>query len=301
MKISIVILNWNGKKDTLECLETVFKLQASSFKLQTIVVDNASTDNSAAEISKQYPEVTLLKNEKNLGFAEGSNIGIRKALENRADYILLLNNDTLVDKNLVNELLNVLEEDKTVGIASPKIYFAPGFEYHQGRYQDEEKGKVLWYAGGRLDWQNMLATHRGVDEIDHGQYEKTEETDFATGCALMVRKEVFEKVGLFDNKYFLYWEDIDLCQRARKAGFKIFYVPRAVLSHKNASSSDKPGSKLHQYYQTRNRFLFGQRFASTRTKLALIREAFKNIIKGGVKREADLDFFLGRFGGKNNL
>ncbi len=301
MKIFIVILNWNGKKDTLECLESLKNLEPGNFELEIIVVDNASTDGSKMEINQRFPEVVLQENKENLGFAEGNNTGTRKALTRGVDYILILNNDTLADKNLLKELLDVLEKDKTIGMASPKIYFAPGFEYHHDRYQDKERGKVLWYAGGGLDWQNMLATHRGVDEVDRGQYDKTEETDFATGCAMMVRREVFEKIGLFDAKYFLYWEDIDLCQRARKAGFKIFYVPRAVLSHKNASSSDKPGSKLHQYYQTRNRLLFGQRFASTRTKLALTREAFKDIIKGGIKREANLDFFLGRFGGKNNL
>lgn len=301
MKISIVILNWNGKKDTLECLESLQNMEHGVWTIETIVVDNASTDGSAAEISRRYPEIMLLENKKNLGFAEGNNVGIRKALENGADDILILNNDTLIDKNLVNELLNVLEKDKTIGMAGPKIYFAPGNEYHQGRYEDSQRGKVIWYAGGLLDWQNMLATHRGVDKVDHGQYEKAEETDFVTGCALMIKREVLEKIGLFNPKYFLYWEDTDLCERAKRAGFKIFYVPQAFLWHKNASSSDKPGSKLHQYYQTRNRLLFAHQFASLRTKLAIIREALRDIKSGGIKREAALDFFLRRFGGKDNL
>jgi len=300
-KIFIVILNWNGKRDTLECLESVRKMETGGWEAETVVVDNASTDESVEEIKRRYKDITILRNDQNLGFAAGNNVGIKYALTHGADHVLLLNNDTLVEKNLINELLKVMEEDKTIGIVGPKIYFASGYEYHYSRYKDEERGRIIWYAGGKIDWQNVYAFHRGVDEVDHGQYEKGGETDFVSGCCMMIKKEVFEKIGLLDPKYFLYFEDNDFCQRAKKLGFKIFYAPKAIVYHKNAASSEKPGSVLHQYYQTRNRFLFGLRYAPWRSKLALLREGIKFLLRDGIRRTATIDFFLRRFGGKDNL
>ncbi|MBI5465538.1 glycosyltransferase family 2 protein [Candidatus Gottesmanbacteria bacterium] len=304
-KVTIIILNWNGKEDTLECLKSVRQLSAINCQLSTIVVDNGSTDGLVNEIKNEKlkmkndnVKLKIIENKKNLGFAEGNNVGIRYALKEGADYVMLLNNDTLVEKNMVKELLWVMEKDKTIAIAGPKIYFAPGFEYHANRYKEEERGKVIWYAGGIIDWQNVYASHRGVDEVDHGQYNKEEETDFVTGCAMMVKREVFEKIGFLDPKYFLYFEDNDFCQRAKRAGFKIFYVPKAIIYHKNAASSEKPGSAIQQYYQTRNRFLFGFKYASLRAKLALLRENLKFLLKDGIRRKATIDFCLGRFGGK---
>lgn len=302
-KISIIILNWNGKKDTIGCLRTVSQLSIISCQLSVVVVDNGSTDNSVESI-KYYvlsikngdKKIKIIENKENLGFAEGNNVGIRYALENGADYIFLLNNDTLVDKNLIEEVLKIMERDKEIGIVGPKIYFAPGCEYHQSRYKEEERGKVIWYAGGIIDWQNVLASHRGLDEVDQGQCDKTQETDFVSGCAMMVKKEVFEKVGFFDKNYFLYWEDIDFCQRVKKAGFKIVYAPEAILWHKNASSSEKPGSEFHQYYQTRNRLLFGMNYGKLRTKFALYRESLRFLMTGTIKKQAVLDFYLGRLG-----
>lgn len=300
-KIFLIILNWNGKEDTLECLASVKRLEIGGCQLEVVVVDNASTDGSVEEIKTRFKEITILQNNRNLGFAEGNNVGIKYALAHGTDYIILLNNDTLVDKNLINKLLKAMEKDRTIGIVGPKIYFAPGFEYHRDRYKAEERGKVIWYAGGKIDWQNIYASHRGVDEVDHGQYDKEEETDFVSGCAMMVRKEVFEKIGLLDARYFLYYEDNDLCQRAKRAGFKIFYTPWAFLWHKNAASSEQPGSWIHQYYQTRNRFLFGFKYGKIRAKVALFRESLKFLIKDGLRRQATVDFYLGRFGGKDNL
>lgn len=297
-KIAIIILNWNGKKDTLECLDSIRDMEHGTFNLEVIVVDNGSTDDSVEEIRKQCQDVKILRNEKNLGFAEGNNVGIKYALENGADYVMVLNNDTQVDKNLITELLKAMEQNKTIGIAGPKIYFAKGFEYHRHRYKETELGKVIWYAGGIIDWRNVYAFHRGVDEVDYGQYDKAEETDFVSGCCMIVRREVFEKIGFFDPKYFLYFEDNDFCQRAKKASFKVYYIPQAILWHKNASSSEKPGSQIHLYYQTRNRFLFGLKFSSLRSKLALFRQSLKFLKEGGIKRKATVDFYLRKFGGE---
>jgi GT2 family glycosyltransferase len=307
-KIAIVILNWNGKKDTIECLESIQTMEHGTWNMEFIVVDNGSTDGSVEEIKnenrkyKNYnSKFKIIENKENLGFAEGNNVGIKHALKEEADYVVLLNNDTLVDKNLIGELLKAMENENTIGIAGPKIYFAPGFEFHKDRYKEDERGKVIWYAGGIIDWQNVYASHRGVDEIDHCQYDQMGETDFVSGCCMMVRKEVFNKIGLLDPKYFLYWEDTDFCQRAKRMGFKIVYVPQAFLWHKNASSSEKPGSKIHQYYQTRNRFLFSLKYASWQSKLALFRESIKFLVNDGIRRGATIDFYLGRFSRKSNL
>ena len=189
-----------------------------------------------------------------------------------------------------------MEKDRGIGILGPKIYFAPGFEFHKDRCKKEEQGKVIWYAGGKIDWKNVYCSHRGVDEVDQGQYGRQEETDFVSGCCMMIRKEVFEKIGLLDKKYFLYLEDVDFCIRAKRAGFRVVYTPKVHLWHKNAASSEKPGSKIHQYYQTRNRLYFGFRYAPLRSKLALFRESIKFILKNNIKRKACFDFYSGRFG-----
>ncbi|GAG55887.1 unnamed protein product, partial [marine sediment metagenome] len=155
---------------------------------------------------------------------------------------------------------------------------------------------VIWYAGSRMDWENVLASHRGVDEVDIGRYQRMEETDFATGCCMLVKREVFEKIGLFDKKYFLYWEDNDFSQRAKKAGFKVYFAPEAVIWHKNAGSS-KSGSFLHDYYLTRNRLLFAFKYASLRAKIALIKESIIKLFKGRKwEKKGIIDFYLGRFG-----
>lgn len=298
-KIAIIILNWNGKEFIFKCLDSLKKLKTSGIVLEIVFVDNASTDNSVEMIKElirpQTSNLKLILNQKNLGFAEGNNVGIRDALENGADFILILNPDTIVDKNLVVQLIKVAKSNSKIGIIGPKIYFAPGYEFHKTRYKPNEKGRVIWYAGGILEWQNVLASHRGVDEVDHGQYDQTGETDFVSGCAMLVRKEVFAKIGLFDPKYFLYWEDNDFCQRARKAGFKIFYTPGAKMFHLNAGSSAS-GGPLQEYYITRNRLLFGMRYAPFRSKLALIRESLKLLMIGRKWQKIGVrDFYLGRF------
>jgi len=302
-KVAIVILNWNGAQDTIDCLESISVLRVACCVLRVIVVDNGSIDESVKNIKYQISnikninqklKINLIENRVNLGFAEGNNVGIRFAIKKGADYVMLLNNDTLVEKELVSQLIKLMEEDERIGILGPKIYFAPNFEFHHNRYKTQERGKVIWYGGGKIDWKNVYCSHRGMDEVDKAQYDQQEETDFATGCCMMVRREVFEKIGLLDKRYFLYLEDVDFCLRAKKNGFKVIYTPKAYLWHKNAASSEKPGSKIHQYYQTRNRLYFGLKYAPLRSKLALLRESLKFLVKNGIKRKACLDFYLKR-------
>jgi len=303
--ISIILVNWNGKKDTLACLASLRQVKSQKSppkadqplaeKVKSIIVDNGSTDDSVEVIREKFPDVEVLETGKNLGFVGGNNVGIRRALEGGADFVWLLNNDTSVDKNALVALLEACK-DPRVGIAGSKIYFASGREYHKERYTKEDRGHVLWYAGGLIDWQNMYASHRGVDEVDKGQYDKTEETPFITGCSMMVKKQVFGKVGLLDEIFFAYLEDVDFCLRAKRAGYKLLYVPQSVVWHKNAGSSGV-GSGLHQYYMTRNRLLVGMRYASLRTKFALTREAWRFVLTGpSIYRNAVIDAMTGKWG-----
>jgi len=296
--IFISLINFNGRVNTLACLDSIKKIKTNGFKLTVLVIDNKS--NEELDLKEAYLSDIPLKiilNKDNLGFAEGHNVGIRYALRNGADYIVILNNDIIVDEDLINELFKVIEKDTKIGIVVPKIYFAKGNEYHKNKYKNEDLGRVIWYAGGEMDWGNIIGKHRGVDEVDKGQYERIYETGFASGACMLVRKEVFEKVGLFDEKYFLYYEDADFSQRAVKKGYKIVYIPDAILWHKNAGSVGGSGSELQDYYISRNRLLFGFKFASYRSKLALLKESVINLLKGRKWQKKGIwDFYLRRFG-----
>ncbi|RJQ37723.1 glycosyltransferase family 2 protein [Candidatus Microgenomates bacterium] len=291
MKIGIVILNYNGESDTGQCLESINKLDLSKdLELKVVVVDNASKQEL------RIKGIEIIRNKKNLGFAGGNNIGIRYLLEQEVDYILILNNDTIVDKNLVNELIETAKSNEKIGIVVPKIYFEKGYEFHKERYKKEDLGKVIWYAGGIMNWKNILGYHKGVDEVDCGQYSKVEETEIGTGCCMLIKKEVLKRIGLFDEKYFLYYEDADLSQRVKKAGYKIIFSPKAIIWHKNAGSTGGSGSDLQDYYISRNRIIFGFRYASLRTKIALIKESIKLLFFGRpMQKKGITNFYFGKF------
>jgi len=291
MKIAIVVLNYNGKENTLACINSIKKLNKSNYKVKLIVVDNASNDGSREALSK-IKDITLVKNDKNLGYSGGNNIGIKHALSLGSEYILILNNDTIVEKSLI---INLINSAKKGDIVSPKIYFAKGFEFHKNRYKKEDLGKVIWYAGGKIDWQNVIGIHIGVDEVDHGQFSKRLEINLATGACMLIKRQVFEKIGFFDKKYFLYLEDMDFCVRAKRAGFKIIFEPKAFLWHKNASSAGGSGSVTQDYFITRNRLLFAFKYAKLRTKLAVFRQNLSQI-NIPVKRKALIDFVTFNFG-----
>lgn len=276
-KIALVILNWNGLKNTIECLKSIEALAVKSYQLETIVVDNASTDDSVSSFKKLFPNIEIIVNPDNFGFAKGNNVGIKKALDNNADFVMLLNNDTIIEKDCLENLIIAVKNFPKYSIFAPKIYFEKGYEFHKNRYKENEKGKVIWYAGGIIDWNNVYGSHIGVDEVDKGQYDENEETEFATGAAVFIKKEVFEKIGFLDEKYFMYYEDTDFCIRAKKMGFKILYFPKSIVWHKNAGSSSS-GSKLQNYYINRNRLIFGFKYAGFKAKFALLRQYLKKAV-----------------------
>lgn len=295
MKVAIIILNWNGVYDTLNCLKSIDKIDKNSSNVEIIVVDNASRGDCVERIKKSFVHVTVIKNKSNLGFAAGNNVGIKYALNNFADFIFIVNNDTILDKNTLVAILQT-QQKYNADIISPKIYFSHGREFHKKRYSKSELGKVIWYAGGEIDWDNVKGFHRGVDEVDKGQFSKEVEVDYATGAAIFIKKSVFEKVGLFDEKYYLYYEDLDFCIRAKKLDLKIMFSPKAVMWHNNAGSSGS-GSALQDYYITRNRLLFGLRFAPLKSKLALLKETMKIGFWGrDWQKNGVSDYFLGKFG-----
>jgi GT2 family glycosyltransferase len=297
-KVSIVILTY-GLKLVLELLKDINKLETKGLNAETIVVDNGSTDKTQEKLrgyKLQNMPFKLIRNKENLGFAEGNNVGMREATKRGADYVLLLNNDVILPKNLLVQLIKVAKDDKKIGLLAPKMYFAKGYEFHKERYSNKDLGKVIWYAGGMIDWDNIYSSHKGVDEVDKGQYDKQEETDIVNGACALIRKEVIEDIGYLDKKIFLYWEDADYSQRARKKGWKIVYTPETHLWHKVAQASGI-GSGLNDYFLTRNRMIFGMRYARLRTKLALIRESFKLLVSGRKwQKIGTRDFYLRRFG-----
>jgi len=295
-KVAVIILSWNRKIDTLETIESLSKSNVSGFEMEIIVVDNGSTDGSVDAVRKlSLKNLKVIVNRENLGFAEGNNVGMRDAIKRKVDYIALLNDDTMVDPNLVGNILREHERLPKAGAISPKIYFAKGFEYHK-KYKSSELGRVIWYAGGNIDWANVYGSNRGVDEVDRGQFDKARETDFATGCFVMYKANVLKKVGYYDKRYFAYMEDADHAQRIKKTGWKVLYSAKGRMWHK-VSQSSGIGSELNDYFLTRNRMMFGMRYASLRTKFALIRESIKLLLKGRPWQKIGIkDFYLGRFG-----
>jgi GT2 family glycosyltransferase len=244
-RICVIVLNWNGKQDTLACLASLSQLNYSNFEI--VVVDNGSTDDSVSAIREHFPSVRVVETGRNLGYAGGNNVGIREALRQGSDYFLLLNNDTVVDPELLNEFLAGAESRRDGGMFGGKIYL-------------HSEKKQIWYAGGKWDDSRLWLTHAGRGELDDGdKFNEFVETDFVTGCALFVKREVVEAIGLLEERFFLVFEEADWCYRARRQGYKCFFVPRAVLWHKTAASFNGEHSPLRTYFSYRNRLLWAER------------------------------------------
>lgn len=297
---AIVIVTYNGDENTRDCLRSLKGIVRNNDFV--IIVDNHSSKpfvapKEEAEFSFLKDRCFVLRTETNTGFSGGNNKGIHFALAKGAKALLLLNNDTVVDTRLLAELLRVADTYEDSGIIAPKIYFAKGYEFHKTRYKESERGRIIWYAGGELDWKNVIGRHRGVDEVDKGEYDSTEETDFASGCCMFIKKEVIDAIGVFDDRYFLYYEDADFSYRAKKNGFSILFAPKAIVWHKNAGSAGGSGSELQDYYITRNRLMFGFSYAPIRSKLSLIKESISLFRHGRLyQRQGVIDFYRRRFG-----
>ncbi|MGC8880107.1 MAG: glycosyltransferase family 2 protein [Anaerolineae bacterium] len=238
--VGVIILNWNNAPDTLACLESVLHSDYPNFHV--LVVDNGSTDGSSEAVRAAYPTVTLIENGENLGYAEGNNVGIRHALAEGADYVLLLNNDTLVAPDMLRELIAVAETDARVGIVGPLIYYY-------------EPADVLWNAGNAIDWRNGSVANLYGDKPAVGVGTQPYAVDYVSGCALCIRRQVIEQVGILDSRFFIYYEETDWCVRARRAGYQVLMVPCARIWHK-VSGTMGIASPPTTYYMTRNQFLF---------------------------------------------
>lgn len=263
-KITIIVLNWNGKDDTLECLSSITNINYSNYEV--VVVDNGSSDDSVYAIHSQFPNIHVIETGKNHGFAEGNNFGIRYALDEGADYILILNNDTTVDPGLIKNLVNSAKTNPHAGLIGPKIY------YHA-------QPKVIWAAGGYWDELGMCFEQTGDGEIDTGQYDTTVSTDFIVGCAMFIPAEVFRTVGLLDSDYFLNYEEIDFQCRVRAAGYTTLYEPHAHIWHKIAASFGGDSSPLKYYFIFRNRLLWAQRHLPWNKKLAVFWSVHFGLLK----------------------
>ena len=275
-KVAVVILNFKVKDEVIECVQSV---ESSTYKnVEIIVVDNNS-DDGIDEAIKKFAEVDFIQNQENLGYTGGNNMGIKRALYKKADYVFILNPDTVIEKRSIENLVKVADKGDG-GICGPKILFG-----------DKE---TIWYGGGIIDLDNILGIHRGMDEKDKGQYDRVEETEFVSGAAMFIKAQVFNKIGFFDNQYFLYLEDMEFCFRAKKEGVGIIYIPQAIVYHKNAKSTGL-GSPLQDYYISRNRLLFAFKYLSWRKRLVLL----KHIILTSyfsTRRQALTDFLIGNLG-----
>lgn len=262
--VFIIILNWNGRDDTLACLASVAQINYPSFRV--IVVDNGSTDNSVDAIRTAFPAVDLIETGKNLGFAGGNNVGIRCALELGADYVFLLNNDTEVDPGLLDAFAVAAERYPNAGVFGGKIY------YHA-------EPQRIWYAGARWNQDTARFDQVGEGELDDGRtYSAACETDYACGCAFLLPAARLREIGLLDEDFFLYFEETDWCFRAKKAGHPSIFVPEAKLWHKVSVSFGGEGSPLALYFITRNRLLWARRHAGMPMRLRVYRMAVRSLV-----------------------
>lgn len=243
-QINIVLLNWNGFKDTLECLESLKQIDYPNYKV--VLVDNHSSGNDVEIITKHYGNYIskLIVTEKNLGFSGGNNVGINYSIASGAEYILLLNNDTTVEPDFLAKLFDSCKTTE-IGIATPMITY----------YSDKNK---IWSAGGTINKFKASGFTYGRNK-ESSSYTKNRYCTFASGCCLMIRKEVINSVGLLDENYFLYLEDTDYCNRVIEAGYKISYVGESKVYHKVNSTTSKSNALMPLYYSARNRFYFAKK------------------------------------------
>lgn len=233
-----VILNTNRRDDTLACLASLAESHYENHR--TIVLDNASTDGSVAAIRSAFPAVDVIQLEENLGYAGNNNVGVWAALERGAEWVFVLNEDTVLDPGCLPRMVDVGQSAPDVGVVGPMVY-----------HFDEPN--VIQSAGGRLGrrWQSV---HEGANEPDEGQFAHPRPVDWISGCAIMVRREAIEAVGALDERFFYYWEETEWCLRVGRQQWRVMHAPRAKLWHKGVQRDYRPSPSV-TYYNTRNRLL----------------------------------------------
>ena len=269
-KVTTIILNWNGMRDTLECIESVRTLEYPDVRI--LVVDNGSTDGSPSIIRKKFPSVVLLENKKNLGFTGGNNLGMKKALEMGTDYLWLLNNDTVLEKDTLKHLVTMSQDSPEVGLASPVIY------YH-------DSPDRVQFCGSYIDWEGKrIVKLEDGDSLPDGGVNVS-----LWGTALLIKRTVVERVGYLNEKYFAYHEDEEYCMRVAKAGFRCIVVPDARLLHKNSRSTGSNEAPMQVFLRSRNLFFLWMDILEGRERVSHVRKYLAHIISyGGLLREKKL-------------
>ncbi len=271
--VSVISINYNAPEVTAEMIRSFDKVTYPNYEI--IIVDNASIKGNVDLLKKEFPQIRLIKSEKNLGFAGGNNLGIREA---KGEYILLLNNDTEVDPGFLEPLCAKFKSDPKTGAVSPKIYF----HHTPNMLQFTGISKITKYTTRSTGW--------GFGKMDEGQFDQDRLSFFAHGAAMMVPRKVIEKVGLMAEIYFLYYEEMDWGQRIRNAGYKIYYVHNSVIYHKESVSTGKD-SPLKIYYMNRARIIYLRRHVKGLD--LMIAFLYQNLV--AVPKNLLLYFSKGRF------
>lgn len=271
--ITVVYKNYDVLQDLIASLE---KQNDSNFILY--IVDTSPTVQSIS-----YPQIKIVHIPmQNHGYAGGINKGLQMAIQDGEQLFVTINSDTYVKEDFIAQVRTALDQHRST-IIGGKIYYANGYEYHKDKYHETDIGKVLWFAGGYIDWNHTSIHHRGVDEVDIGQFNDIEKVQFITGCFMCFDFTVVQKVGMWNESYGMYYEDADYCVRAARIGIPLLYDPHIVLWHKNAQSTGGSGSLTQQKYQEKSQLLFSFRFAPIRTTihicLNILKKKFRRIAK----------------------
>lgn len=263
--VAIVVLNWNNAQDTLACLTSLAALDYPRCKI--LVVDNGSTDDSVARIRDSFPQVTILETGENLGYAGGNNTGIRHALEHGADLVCILNNDVTVEPGFLAPLVSALKGRPDVGIVTPLV-------------AEQACASRIWALGSAVNWRNAAVTRGHAGEPVASWFQHTPfEVDIASGTAMLVRAEVFQRCGLLDEEFYLYYEESDWCLRVRQAGYRVLAVPASLVRHK-VSATLGTTSPVIDYYMLRNHLRFiGRHWRGPRRSCLLARVVSREIVR----------------------
>jgi GT2 family glycosyltransferase len=267
--IAVIIINWNGYTLTHACLMSMRQVAYPNFKV--ILVDNGSEDGSGKKLEKEFPEIASIESKTNLGFTGGNNLGIQKALEKSFDYVMLLNNDTIVEPDFLGPLVDFLEKNSSYGAVQPKIMF------------ERERNKIWNAGGGYFKWLGM-SWSIGIGKEDMGQYQTSKDTAWITGCTMLIRSKVIREIGMFDPRFFAYYEDVDWSLRMKKHGYGLRYLPESKIYHVAGGSSKKPEKTkegtvppIIHYYRTRNHlFLIRNNANPVSFVLSLLYQTIKN-------------------------